>query len=72
MSVLEHVLECDEERLDLLKEQEELANRDLSDLEPEDKQEVLDRMNEVSERLDLIEAPLAEAKAKEILCGLGF
>lgn len=72
MSVLEHVLICDEERLDLLKEQEELTNRDLSDLEPEDKQEVIDRMNAVSERLDLIEAPLAEAKAKEILCGLGF
>ena len=36
-SVLDHVLECDEERLDLLKEQEELTKKDLADLDADEK-----------------------------------
>lgn len=71
-SVLDHVLECDEERLDLLKEQEQLANKDLAGLDADEKAEALDRLNEIQERLELIDAASAEAKAKEILCGLGF
>ena len=35
--VLDHVLECDEERLDLLKELDELSKKDLTGMEPEDK-----------------------------------
>lgn len=41
-------------------------------MEPEDKEEIVNRLTEVNERLDLIDAASAEAKAKEILCGLGF
>lgn len=71
-SVLDHVLECDEERLDLLKEQEQLTKKDLADLDADEKEEAMERLNEVNERLELIDAASAEAKAKEILCGLGF
>jgi len=71
-SVLDHVLECDEERLDLLKEQEGLSKQDLADLDPEEKAEALERLLAINERLELIDANSAEAKAKEILCGLGF
>jgi ATPase subunit of ABC transporter with duplicated ATPase domains len=51
VSVLDHVLECDSERLDLLKELEEQAAKDLEGLEPEDKEEVVNRITEINERL---------------------
>jgi ATP-binding cassette subfamily F protein 3 len=44
MSVLNHVLGCDVERLRLLKEQEELINKDTKDMEPEDKEEHSNRL----------------------------
>lgn len=37
MSVLDHIVNCDVERLELLKEQEELPKIDTKDMEPEDK-----------------------------------
>ena len=39
ISVLEHVLSCDVERLELYKEQEELTNKDTEGMEPEEKEE---------------------------------
>jgi len=41
-------------------------------MEPEEKQEITDRLNEVIEKLDMIDAVGAPAKAKHILTGLGF
>ena len=41
-------------------------------MEPEEKQEIADRIAEVNERLDIIDAKGAPAKAKHILTGLGF
>lgn len=72
ITVLEHVLNCDVERLELLKEQEDIPNIDTSQMEPEEKQEITDRLNEVIEKLDMIDAVGAPAKAKHILTGLGF
>lgn len=72
MTVLDHVINCDVERLELLKEQEELPKKDTSGMEPEEKQEIADRIAEVNERLDIIDAKGAPAKAKHILTGLGF
>lgn len=37
ISVRDHVIQCDVERLNLLKEQKELENKDTSEMEPEDK-----------------------------------
>lgn len=71
-SVLTHVIECDVERLELLAEQEELTNKDIRDLEDYEKTEHNERMIEVAERLEMIEHTKAEAKAIEILTGLGF
>ena len=44
MSVLDHVLECDSERLSLLKELDELTATNLEGMEPEDKEEVTNRL----------------------------
>jgi len=41
-------------------------------MEPEDKQEIADRIVEVTARLESIDATAAPAKAKHILTGLGF
>lgn len=69
---MEHVIECDVERLELLAEQIELANKDTTDLEEYEKTEHNERMIEVAERLEMIEHTKAESKAIEILTGLGF
>ena len=44
MSVLDHVLNCDVERLELLKEQEDIPNIDTSEMEPEEKAEINKRL----------------------------
>lgn len=71
-SVLSHVLECDVERLELLKELEEKSKMDTQDMEDEEKAEVNDRIIEINERLEFIDADKAESKAIMILSGLGF
>jgi len=70
--VLTHVLNCDVERMSLLKEQEELAEQDVKEMEEEEKAEHADRMAYVAERLDTIDAKDAPTKAIHILTGLGF
>jgi len=71
-SVLDHVLDCDVERLELYAEQETLGKIDLKELEDWEKEEVAKRLTEVNERLDLIDAKNARTKAVQILVGLGF
>lgn len=72
MCVLQHVLDCDVERLQLLKEQQDIPNIDTSNMEPEEKEEIAKRLTEVIMRLGTIDAHNAESKAIHILTGLGF
>ena len=65
-------MECDVERLELLKELDEKTKIDLADMEDEEKQEINDRIIEINERLEFIDADKAESKAIMILSGLGF
>jgi ATPase subunit of ABC transporter with duplicated ATPase domains len=51
MSVLDHVVSCDVERLELYKELEDKTNADTNDMEPEDKQELTERIIAINERL---------------------
>ncbi len=60
MCVLEHVLNCDVERLELLKLQETLPNIDTTNMEPENKLEIANRLTAVTLRLDAIDAKGAE------------
>jgi len=63
MNILDHVLACDTERLALMKEQEDLTNEDTSKLDECVKMEKEDRLAEVIDRLDLIDANEAPSKA---------
>lgn len=63
VTVLQHVINCDVERLKLLAEQEELTKKDTKDMEDDDKDEHVDRLKYVTERLDLISADEVEHKA---------
>jgi ATP-binding cassette, subfamily F, member 3 len=71
-SVLSHILGCDVERTSLLEEIQELTNADESSMSEKEKAFRLKRMEYVSERLVDIDAEGAEAKAIEILTGIGF
>mmetsp|Transcript_40469 Transcript_40469/g.53271 ORF Transcript_40469/g.53271 Transcript_40469/m.53271 type:complete len:491 (+) Transcript_40469:1-1473(+) len=66
---LEAVMSVDEERTKLEKEQDDLQELLMEDAENE---EVLDRLNQVIERLDEMDVSTAEARASQILHGLGF
>ena len=70
MSILDHVLACDVERLALLKEQSDITNMDCQD--PDEQQVLNERLRSIQERLDMIDAHEAESKASMILVGLGF
>lgn len=63
MSSLEAVINCDEERIKLEKEAEQLASQDDGGGE---------QLERVYERLDALDASTAEKRAAEILFGLGF
>ena len=70
--MLQHVVDCDVERLALLAELEEKSVINPDSLEEEDRPEHAARLTAIADRLELIEAPKAEAKAIAILTGLGF
>jgi len=72
MTILDHVLACDVERTALLKEAEENPKADKSKMSEEEKIEHEERLKEVIEQLDLIDATDAPSKATLILTGLGF
>ena len=69
--VIDHVLECDIERLELMKELDILLNSD-AQLSKEQQAINSDRINVVNGRLIEIEANTAEPRAAKILNGLGF
>ena len=66
MSILDHVLACDVERTALLKEAEENPQADKTKMSEEDKIEHEERLKEVIEQLDLIDAADAPSKATQI------
>lgn len=72
VSVLNHVLNCDVERLDLLAEFEELSKPDEEGLDPKEKTRRAVRLTEVVDRMDVIEVNEAPMKAINILTGIGF
>lgn len=72
ITILDHVLACDTERTALLKEAEELPLTDKTNMTEEEKMAVDQRLKDVQEQLDLIDAAEAPSKATLILVGLGF
>ncbi|XP_048750945.1 ATP-binding cassette sub-family F member 3-like [Ostrea edulis] len=68
---LESVLECDEERNSLLKEEKEIALR-LSSSPTGSDNMLSTRLTEIYHQLEAIEADKAPARASIILAGLGF
>nr|XP_022340495.1 ATP-binding cassette sub-family F member 3-like [Crassostrea virginica] len=68
---LESVLECDEERENLLKEEKEISLR-LSSSPSGGDNMLSTRLSEIYQHLEAIEADKAPAKAAVILAGLGF
>jgi len=72
-SVMNHLLDCDTERNALNIEMDELLDEDEETEKSEAQEEAeANRVSEIAERLDFIEADLAEQKAKDILIGVGF
>lgn len=72
-SVLNHMLDCDVERNALMAELDKMMEEDddVEKTEEEQEAEAL-RIEEITERLDFIEADSAEQKAKDIILGVGF
>ncbi|XP_076085978.1 ATP-binding cassette sub-family F member 3-like isoform X1 [Mytilus galloprovincialis] len=71
MIALDSVLECDEERNRLLKEEKEI-NATLSSSPTKTDAGVSTRLSEIYQQLEAMEADKAPAKAAVILAGLGF
>lgn len=71
LTALECVLECDEERKRLEAKVEELSSQ-LSHCEDESADSLNQKLCELFERLDLLGADTAAARATKILLGLGF
>lgn len=70
--MLQHILNCDVERNSLLEELDELTKVDDTELSQKEVTKKTERLAEISERLDLIDANDAEPKAIKILNGIGF
>ena len=66
------MLDCDTERTRLLKEAEEIPKIDKTNMSEEKKIELEEKLKDVHEMLDLIDASDAPSKAELILIGLGF
>jgi ATP-binding cassette subfamily F protein 3 len=71
-SVLQHILECDTERSELLKRLDDLLNIDETKLKKRIILENTEKIEKVQLRLIEIEAHEAEPRASQILSGLGF
>jgi ATP-binding cassette subfamily F protein 2 len=69
MTAKEAVMSVDKERADLEKEAEELNDIVADD---EGNEEAMDRLTQVYERLEELDATTAETRASKILSGLGF
>lgn len=72
MSILDHVLACDVERTKLMKESDDIPNIDRTNMPEEDSMALDERLSDVIEQLDMIDAKEAPSKATLILIGLGF
>lgn len=72
VTVLQHILNCDVERNKLLQEAHDLAHTPDDELTDEQNKEKARRLVEIAVRLDTIESSKAEAKATQILTGIGF
>ncbi|XP_067140613.1 ATP-binding cassette sub-family F member 3 [Centruroides vittatus] len=70
-TALESVLQCDEERQSLLKEEKELTAK-IHNIEESEEIDMNARLAEVYAQLQQIEADKAPARASVILAGLGF
>ena len=71
-TILEHILDCDVERKQLLSELEELEKVISKELDKDQASELNRKIAEIATRLEEIYASEAEAKAIEILFGIGF
>ena len=72
ITVLQHILNCDVERTSLLEELEGLTSLEDGEMNEAEAGDKNIRIAEINERLDLINANEAEAKAIKILTGIGF
>ena len=72
ITVLQHILNCDVERTEMLEKLEEYSTMDESEMTEAQVSEKAYKMSEISERLDQISASSAESKAIKILTGIGF
>ena len=72
ITVLQHILNCDVERSALLEELEGLTGLEDNEMLESDANDKNIRIAEINERLELINASEAEAKAIKILTGIGF
>jgi ATP-binding cassette subfamily F protein 3 len=72
ISVLQHILNCDVERIALFEEMEELSKLKEDEMTEEQSKEKATRLVQIAARLDVIEASKTEAKAIKILTGIGF
>lgn len=72
ITVLQHILNCDVERNELLEEMNDLVHLQDDELTEEQTKQRVKRLAEIAARLDVIEASKAESKATQILTGIGF
>ena len=72
ITVLQHILNCDVERQDLMEKLDELTQMDHADMTEVQVSENAARMTQINERLEVICAHEAEPKAIKILTGIGF
>lgn len=71
MTAKEAVMSVDNERAKLEKEAEEINDFLVEDDGGEESEEAMDRLTQIYERLEELDAATAETRASKILCGLG-
>lgn len=72
MTAKEAVMSVDKERAMLEAEAEELNELMVAEEGTEEADQAMDRLNQIYERLEELDAATAETRASKILCGLGF
>ena len=72
INVLQHIMNCDVERTNLLQEMDDLIQIGDDEMTAEQVTEKNKRIAEIALRLDMIGASKCEAKATQILMGIGF
>lgn len=72
MTAKEAVMSVDVERAKLEEEAENLNNILAEESHPDNNEDTMERLNQIYERLEQLDAATAEGRASKILCGLGF